>query len=45
VPFLYDPAARNGEGALLAVADVWLARAVRADAASRRRGRIVWQRE
>jgi tRNA(Ile)-lysidine synthase len=36
-------AGKNGRGALLAVADRWLAQAVQSTARSRRRGRIFWR--
>lgn len=42
LPFLYAPG--EGEQALIAIADLWIAPAVRADARTRDRGRFVWQR-
>jgi tRNA(Ile)-lysidine synthetase-like protein len=44
LPFLHDPRVQEDTaGALLAIADLWLADAVRASPATRHRGRIVWQ--
>lgn len=43
LPFLHDPRAIDRGDSLVAVADLWVASAVRADGASRRRGRILWR--
>lgn len=43
LPFLHDPRGEARTGSLIAVADLWLATAVRAGVATRRRGRFVWQ--
>ncbi len=43
LPFVHDPRADARAGSLIAIGDLWLATAVRAGVATRRRGRFVWR--